>query len=58
MNLLSTFKSLTGLRNIAMTVTVVGLAANAISGLVDQEIQKRELKAKVNEAVKEALSEK
>lgn len=57
MNLLSTF-NLTGLRVIAMTATVVGLAATAISGLVDPEIQKRELEEKVNEAVKEALSEK
>lgn len=57
MNLLSTFKTTKGLKIMAMTATVVGLAATAISGLVDPEIQKRELNEAVEEKVKEILSE-
>lgn len=58
MNLLSTFKSTKGLRVIAMTATVVGLAATAVSGLVEPEVQERLLNEAVEKKVKEALSEK
>lgn len=54
MNLLSTVKSTKGLKVATMIMAVVGMAATAISGLMDTEIQKRELEAKV----KEKLSEK